>query len=92
MTSFLPSFLASYLPFLPPPILSFPWFHPVFLFYAIKHPSILFGGFNFIYFLPFAACSDKELLSQTRTLAMSFVKCASTDTEHQYKLVKDISF
>uniref|UniRef100_A0A8C6KMX3 RUN and FYVE domain containing 2 n=1 Tax=Nothobranchius furzeri TaxID=105023 RepID=A0A8C6KMX3_NOTFU len=36
--------------------------------------------------------SDKELLSQTRTLAMSFVKCASTDTEHQYKLVKDISF
>lgn len=37
-------------------------------------------------------CSDKDLLSQTRTLAMSFVKCASTDTEHQYKLVKDISF
>uniref|UniRef100_A0A3P8SA42 RUN and FYVE domain containing 2 n=1 Tax=Amphiprion percula TaxID=161767 RepID=A0A3P8SA42_AMPPE len=36
--------------------------------------------------------SDKDLLSQTRTLAMSFVKCASTDTEHQYKLVKDISF
>ncbi|KAG5831244.1 hypothetical protein ANANG_G00301750 [Anguilla anguilla] len=27
--------------------------------------------------------SDKDLLSQTRTLAMSFVKCASTDTEHQ---------
>uniref|UniRef100_A0A8C7I4V2 RUN and FYVE domain containing 2 n=1 Tax=Oncorhynchus kisutch TaxID=8019 RepID=A0A8C7I4V2_ONCKI len=36
--------------------------------------------------------SDKDLLSQTRTLAMSFVKCASTDTENQYKLVKDISF
>uniref|UniRef100_A0A4W5QJ43 RUN and FYVE domain containing 2 n=1 Tax=Hucho hucho TaxID=62062 RepID=A0A4W5QJ43_9TELE len=36
--------------------------------------------------------SDKDLLSQTRTLAMSFVKCASADTEHQYKLVKDISF
>lgn len=36
--------------------------------------------------------SDKDLLSQTRTLAMSFVKCASSDTEHQYKLVKDISF
>uniref|UniRef100_A0A7N8XEE3 RUN and FYVE domain containing 2 n=1 Tax=Mastacembelus armatus TaxID=205130 RepID=A0A7N8XEE3_9TELE len=36
--------------------------------------------------------SDKDLLSQTRTLAMSFVKCASTDTVHQYKLVKDISF
>ncbi|KAM8877894.1 RUN and FYVE domain-containing protein 2 isoform 4-T5 [Synchiropus picturatus] len=36
--------------------------------------------------------SDMDLLSQTRTLAMSFVKCASTDTEHQYKLVKDISF
>jgi hypothetical protein len=36
--------------------------------------------------------SDKDLLSQTRTLAMSFVKCASNDTEHQYKLVKDISF
>lgn len=44
-------------------------------------------------FLPtWLACSDKDLLSQTRTLAMSFVKCASTDTEHQYKLVKDISF
>ncbi|KAJ8393271.1 hypothetical protein AAFF_G00063430 [Aldrovandia affinis] len=27
--------------------------------------------------------SDKDLLNQTRTLAMSFVKCASTDTEHQ---------
>ncbi|XP_064789868.1 RUN and FYVE domain-containing protein 2 isoform X7 [Oncorhynchus masou masou] len=36
--------------------------------------------------------SDKDLLSQTRTLAMSFVKCASTGTENQYKLVKDISF
>lgn len=36
--------------------------------------------------------SDKDLLSQTRTLAMSFVKCASTDSEHQYNLVKDISF
>ncbi|XP_039593642.1 RUN and FYVE domain-containing protein 2 isoform X3 [Polypterus senegalus] len=36
--------------------------------------------------------SDKDLLNQTRTLAMSFVKCASNDTEHQYKLVKDISF
>uniref|UniRef100_A0A8C8HV07 RUN domain-containing protein n=1 Tax=Oncorhynchus tshawytscha TaxID=74940 RepID=A0A8C8HV07_ONCTS len=36
--------------------------------------------------------SDKDLLSQTRTLTMSFVKCASTDTENQYKLVKDISF
>lgn len=43
-------------------------------------------------FIPGPACSDKDLLSQTRTLAMSFVKCASTDTEHQYKLVKDISF
>ncbi|XP_033887408.1 RUN and FYVE domain-containing protein 2-like isoform X2 [Acipenser ruthenus] len=36
--------------------------------------------------------SDKDLLSQTRSLAMSFVKCASSDDEHQYKLVKDISF
>lgn len=42
--------------------------------------------------IPAPVCSDKDLLSQTRTLAMSFVKCASTDTEHQYKLVKDISF
>ncbi|XP_064418702.1 RUN and FYVE domain-containing protein 2 isoform X4 [Latimeria chalumnae] len=36
--------------------------------------------------------SDKDLLNQTRTLAVSFVKCASSDSEHQYKLVKNISF
>ncbi|XP_007478319.2 RUN and FYVE domain-containing protein 2 isoform X3 [Monodelphis domestica] len=36
--------------------------------------------------------SDKDLLTQTRTIAMSFVKCASSDTQPQYKLVKDISF
>ncbi|XP_028916046.1 RUN and FYVE domain-containing protein 2 isoform X5 [Ornithorhynchus anatinus] len=36
--------------------------------------------------------SDKDLLTQTRTIAMSFVKCATSDTQHQYKLVKDISF
>lgn len=48
--------------------------------------------FCFPIFIPAPLCSDKDLLSQTRTLAMSFVKCASTDTEHQYKLVKDISF
>uniref|UniRef100_A0A8C3DID2 RUN and FYVE domain containing 2 n=2 Tax=Passeriformes TaxID=9126 RepID=A0A8C3DID2_CORMO len=36
--------------------------------------------------------SDKDLLTQTRTIAMSFVKCASNEAQHQYKLVKDISF
>uniref|UniRef100_A0A8C9EI54 RUN and FYVE domain containing 2 n=1 Tax=Pavo cristatus TaxID=9049 RepID=A0A8C9EI54_PAVCR len=36
--------------------------------------------------------SDKDLLTQTRTIAMSFVKCASSEAQHQYKLVKDISF
>ncbi|XP_051838532.1 RUN and FYVE domain-containing protein 2 isoform X3 [Antechinus flavipes] len=36
--------------------------------------------------------SDKDLLTQTRTIAMSFVKCASSDAQPQYKLVKDISF
>ncbi|XP_034993342.2 RUN and FYVE domain-containing protein 2 isoform X4 [Zootoca vivipara] len=36
--------------------------------------------------------SDKELLTQTRTIAMSLVKCASNEGQHQYKLVKDISF
>lgn len=64
------------------------------------HPSLLLPGnihVSFLFFpqfilIPASLCSDKDLLSQTRTLAMSFVKCASTDTEHQYKLVKDISF
>uniref|UniRef100_A0A2I3GBK3 RUN and FYVE domain containing 2 n=1 Tax=Nomascus leucogenys TaxID=61853 RepID=A0A2I3GBK3_NOMLE len=36
--------------------------------------------------------SDNDLLTQTRTIAMSLVKCASSDTQDQYKLVKDISF
>uniref|UniRef100_A0A8D0G6T3 RUN domain-containing protein n=1 Tax=Sphenodon punctatus TaxID=8508 RepID=A0A8D0G6T3_SPHPU len=36
--------------------------------------------------------SDKDLLTQTRTIAMSFVKCAGSEGQHQYKLVKDISF
>uniref|UniRef100_A0A8B9SDU7 DNA replication ATP-dependent helicase/nuclease DNA2 n=1 Tax=Apteryx owenii TaxID=8824 RepID=A0A8B9SDU7_APTOW len=36
--------------------------------------------------------SDKDLLTQTRTIAMSFIKCASNEAQHQYKLVKDISF
>uniref|UniRef100_A0A8D0ZF56 RUN and FYVE domain containing 2 n=1 Tax=Sus scrofa TaxID=9823 RepID=A0A8D0ZF56_PIG len=36
--------------------------------------------------------SDNDLLTQTRTIAMSLVKCASNDTQDQYKLVKDISF
>uniref|UniRef100_A0A803TLA9 RUN and FYVE domain containing 2 n=1 Tax=Anolis carolinensis TaxID=28377 RepID=A0A803TLA9_ANOCA len=36
--------------------------------------------------------SDKELLTQTRTIAMSLVKCASNEGQQQYKLVKDISF
>ncbi|XP_060097149.1 RUN and FYVE domain-containing protein 2 isoform X3 [Heteronotia binoei] len=36
--------------------------------------------------------SDKELLTQTRTIAMSLVKCASNEGQPQYKLVKDISF
>ncbi|XP_004393756.1 PREDICTED: RUN and FYVE domain-containing protein 2 isoform X4 [Odobenus rosmarus divergens] len=36
--------------------------------------------------------SDNDLLTQTRTIAMSLVKYASSDTQDQYKLVKDISF
>uniref|UniRef100_A0A286Y1K4 RUN and FYVE domain containing 2 n=1 Tax=Cavia porcellus TaxID=10141 RepID=A0A286Y1K4_CAVPO len=36
--------------------------------------------------------SDSDLLTQTRTIAMSLVKCAGSDTQDQYKLVKDISF
>ncbi|XP_066098773.1 RUN and FYVE domain-containing protein 2 isoform X7 [Saccopteryx bilineata] len=36
--------------------------------------------------------SDNDLLTQTRTIAMSLVKSASSDTQDQYKLVKDISF
>uniref|UniRef100_A0A2K6TLR0 RUN and FYVE domain containing 2 n=1 Tax=Saimiri boliviensis boliviensis TaxID=39432 RepID=A0A2K6TLR0_SAIBB len=36
--------------------------------------------------------SDNDLLTQTRTIAMSLVKCASSDSQDQYKLVKDISF
>uniref|UniRef100_A0A670ZQC4 RUN and FYVE domain containing 2 n=1 Tax=Pseudonaja textilis TaxID=8673 RepID=A0A670ZQC4_PSETE len=36
--------------------------------------------------------SDKELLTQTRTIAMTLVKCSSREGQPQYKLVKDISF
>ncbi|XP_038955029.1 RUN and FYVE domain-containing protein 2 isoform X6 [Rattus norvegicus] len=36
--------------------------------------------------------SDNDLLTQTRTIAVSLVKSASSDPQDQYKLVKDISF
>lgn len=76
---FLPFFSSSLLSLYPPPCC---------LFYAIQHSSLIAPPSHGSLY----PCSDKDLLSQTRTLAMSFVKCASTDTEHQYKLVKDISF
>lgn len=77
---FLPFFSSSLLSLYPPP--------PSCLFYAVQHSSLIAPHSHGSLY----PCSDKDLLSQTRTLAMSFVKCASTDTEHQYKLVKDISF
>lgn len=91
--------LSSFLPLLSSfvfPCSSFPSFSR---FYNIWYLSIDFAPLKrpcvispLTHFMPAPLCSDKDLLSQTRTLAMSFVKCASTDTEHQYKLVKDISF
>lgn len=76
---FLPFFSSSLISLYPPPSC---------LFYTIQHSSLIAPPSHGSLY----PCSDKDLLSQTRTLAMSFVKCASTDTEHQYKLVKDISF
>lgn len=77
---FLPFFSSSLISLYPP--------SPSCLFYTIQHSSLIAPPSHGSLY----PCSDKDLLSQTRTLAMSFVKCASTDMEHQYKLVKDISF
>lgn len=82
------------------PFLFFPFLFFLLIHYPIFNTVILHQFFFFVVSLHYVlnSCpvlnnpSDKDLLSQTRTLAMSFVKCASTDTEHQYKLVKDISF
>lgn len=52
----------------------------------------IFITFFCLWFLSIPLWSDNDLLTQTRTIAMSLVKCASTDTQDQYKLVKDISF
>lgn len=60
-------------------------FIPIFVF-TVLLPSSVFD------FCPLHSWSDKDLLTQTRTIAMSFVKCASNEAQHQYKLVKDISF
>lgn len=57
-----------------------------FLFFTVLLPSSVFD------FCPLHSWSDKDLLTQTRTIAMSFIKCASNEAQHQYKLVKDISF
>lgn len=54
--------------------------------FTVLLPSSVFD------FCPLHSWSDKDLLTQTRTIAMSFVKCASNEAQHQYKLVKDISF
>lgn len=78
--------LSSFLSFLPPLSPYIPLLLVSFIPSNIHHSSLP-PSHGSLY-----PCSDKDLLSQTRTLAMSFVKCASTDTEHQYKLVKDISF
>lgn len=90
---FLPSFLSCHL--LPSPVRLFYAIFPFTCFASLKPPCFISLHSDFVtcfVFIPAPLCSDKDLLSQTRTLAMSFVKCASTDTEHQYKLVKDISF
>lgn len=69
------------------------WYlHPLSLFVPLFISFFLIFSLPIIPLFSLSTNSDKDLLSQTRTLAMSFVKCASTDTEHQYKLVKDISF
>lgn len=75
------------------------YWHPFFLFFlflfillsqffvsTVLLPSSVFD------FCPLHSWSDKDLLTQTRTIAMSFIKCASNEAQHQYKLVKDISF
>lgn len=45
-----------------------------------------------LWFLSIPLWSDNDLLTQTRTIAVSLVKSASSDPQDQYKLVKDISF
>lgn len=52
----------------------------------------IFITFFCLWFPSIPSWSDSDLLTQTRTIAMSLVKCAGSDTQDQYKLVKDISF
>lgn len=63
----------------------------LFLFSFIPHFWMFFIAFVFDFY-PLHIWSDKELLTQTRTIAMTLVKCSSREGQPQYKLVKDISF
>lgn len=74
------------------------YWHPLssFFFFCFLYPHFyildIFITFFCLWFLSIPLWSDNDLLTQTRTIAMSLVKCASSDTQDQYKLVKDISF
>lgn len=77
------------------------YWHPLSSFFLLSFCCFLYPHFyildifitvSCLWFLSIPLWSDNDLLTQTRTIAVSLVKSAGSDPQDQYKLVKDISF